>query len=307
MMNADFPGDMQSVDTGQDAEKNPNNKDASPKSARSYVVCNTRNQYHLIPYVGNKSGFANIFNDLIPGDIKGRRIYDLFGGGGSFSIYSCYRFGSENVTYNDNNPVITNFMKTVRDNVIKLLNEYETHKELSSEEYYYDVRKMGELDKGVVGAGRFLYLAKNAFSGKIRFNNRNKFNSPIRKNSKCPNINRDSILKTSKTIQNMEIKNDTYESYRDVSDAFLYMDPPYMNNSNWHYNSVPETKSFVDFVCHVGANNMIMVSEQNGIESLGLPNHYHSYDVILNRSLQYFTQKNSREFIITNYAKNTES
>lgn len=275
---------------------------ATSMTTSDFIVTNTRNRYHLIPYIGNKSGFADIFDVLMP-DVTGRRIYDLFGGGGSFSVYCCYKFGSENVTYNDNNPVIANFIKSVRDHTVELLDEYEKHRELSSEEYYYTIRQKGNLESGVVGAGRFLYLAKNAFSGKIRFNRLNKFNTPMRKNSHCPNINRELYMNTSKTIQNMKIKNETYESYRNVYDAFLYMDPPYMNNPNSHYNSVPKTADFVDFVRTVGANNLIMISEQNHPKSLQLPSHYNTYNIKLNRSLQYFTQKNSQEFIITNYPK----
>ena len=80
-----------------------------------YMVRNGRNDYHLIPYVGNKSGFAHIFDELVPASAGERHIVDVFGGGGSFAIYCCSRFGSEMVTYNDNNPTLANFMRFVRD------------------------------------------------------------------------------------------------------------------------------------------------------------------------------------------------
>ena len=36
----------------------------------------------MIPCVGNKSGFAHIFDDMIPDSANGKKIFDVFGGGG---------------------------------------------------------------------------------------------------------------------------------------------------------------------------------------------------------------------------------
>ena len=135
---------------------------------QTFQVSNGRTSCHLIPYIGNKSGFSHIFDSLIPDSIQGKQIYDAFGGGASFSIYCSYRFGSKYVTYNDNNPTVANFISWVKKDPHGLAEQYETHKDKSDSQYYLDVRDMS-LDDGLVGAGRFLYLAKNAFSGKIRF------------------------------------------------------------------------------------------------------------------------------------------
>ena len=83
--------------------------------SQTFQVRNGRNRHHLIPYIGNKSGFVRIFDRLIPKEVVGKReIVDAFGGSGAFSIYACYRFGSEKVTYNDNNPVVVNFLRHVQ-------------------------------------------------------------------------------------------------------------------------------------------------------------------------------------------------
>ncbi|MXX21300.1 MAG: Dam family site-specific DNA-(adenine-N6)-methyltransferase [Cenarchaeum sp. SB0665_bin_23] len=269
---------------------------------QKYEVRSGRNKYHLIPYVGNKSGFSGIFDELIPsGVVDGRQIVDVFGGSGAFAIYCCFRFGSDGVVYNDNNPVLYNFMKAVRDDVSGLISEYKKHQECSSPTYYTNMRT-SSLAEGTIGAGRFMYLAKNAFSGKIRFNNKNQFNTPMRKGTKCPSIQEERIHAISDAISSMKIQCVDFENFADVRGAFLYLDPPYMNNTNWHYNGVPSLESFAGFVHAITSYNHVMISEQNEPAAIGIPDEYTVHRVALRRSLQYTTQKDSREIIAINYS-----
>lgn len=254
----------------------------------------------IIPYVGCKSGFAHIFDSLIP-DNYGKKIYDVFGGGCGFTFYACNRFGSKNVVYNDHNPVIINFIKTLKKNPDDLFDQYQKHYKKSSPDYYLDVRKM-DLEDGILGAGRFFYLAKNAFSGKIRFNSKNKFNCPMRKNTKCPQIKRETIQFLSNTIKHLKITKKNFTSYMDVKNGFVYLDPPYMNNINGHYNAIVELDDFMKFVKSIQKSNKVMISEQNHPDYLRLSSRYKVFKITLNRSLQYFTQKdNSNEIIAVNY------
>ena len=274
---------------------------AVPRQAMAqYTVRSGRNAYHLIPYIGNKSGFVHIFRELMPPGVGGKRIVDVFGGSGAFSIYCCFEFGSSHITYNDSNPVITNFMKHVRDDPDGLIREYNIHRGMSSPEYFLKVRNQ-TINEGLEDAGRFLYLAKNAFSGKIRFNSRNKFNAPMRKGAPCPIIDENKIRKISANIQNMRILNESFEYFKSITDSFLYLDPPYMNNPNAHYNGVPSTDDFIQFVKKITPKNFVMISEQNDPDQIGLPRTYRVYSVLLRRSLQYVTQQSSREIIAINY------
>lgn len=268
---------------------------------KEYEVQNGHNRYHLIPYVGNKSGFSHIFDDLMPDEVVcGRHIVDVFGGSGAFAIYACFRFGAGMVTYNDNNPVLVNFMKCVRDDVSGLITQYEIHRQKSTNDYFLEMRAQSLAD-GLKGAATFLYLAKNAFSGKIRFNRHNMFNTPMRKNSKCPAISAERLHTISGVIQGMSITNKDFTEFSGVRNQFLYLDPPYMNNPNQHYNGVPTTERFVWFVNMAGRHNHIMLSEQNSPDTLDLSKQYHIYRVTLRRSLQYITQKDSAEIIAINY------
>ena len=266
----------------------------------SYDVRNGRNPYHLIPYIGNKSGFAHIFDELVPEDAGSADIIDVFGGSGAFAIYCSFRFGSRHITYNDNNPVVTNFMKHVRDDPDGLMEQYEEHRNLSGGEYFLQVRNM-DIRTGVEGAGRFLYLAKNAFSGKIRFNGSGRFNAPMRKGAGCPRLNKRRFLDISSSISHMRITTQPFQYWSGVKNAFLYLDPPYMNNTNTHYNMVPSTESFMQFVQEITPHNRVMISEQNEPADIGIPDCYAVYSVWLRRSLQYVTQKDSREIIAINY------
>ena len=264
-----------------------------------FVVKNKRANLKIIPYIGCKAGFKDIFDKIIPDNLA-CRIYDIFGGGGAFSLYASNRFGSHRVTYNDNNPIVVNLIRHVQTSPLRLWELYNEHYKNSSAEYYYRVRNLC-LENGIQGAANFLYLAKNAFSGKIRFNSSNKFNSPIRKGSSCPKVNLDSLVNLSKTIQDLTIMNEDYKAFACVDNAFLYLDPPYFNNTNGHYNGVLDLGEFNQFLRTIELKNKVVLSEQNHSEIFDLPESYTVRSITLMRSLQYFTQNKSKEMIAFNY------
>lgn len=266
-----------------------------------FLVNHKRKALKFIPYIGCKAGFSHIFDALIPNEYGSDKIYDVFGGGGGFSLYACARFGSQNVVYNDHNPTVTNLMMTLKEDPDGLWAEYQRHRTKSDTDYYLKMRKL-DLGNGLEGAGRFFYLTKNAFSGKIRFNSKNEFNSPMRKNTKCPHVKVESLRFLSDTIKHMIITNEDFTNYEHVTDGFVYLDPPYMNNPNAHYNAIVLPEAFTSFVKTVEKSNRVMISEQNKPESLDLGDNYTIYHVRLGRSLQYFTQNESSEIVAINYS-----
>jgi len=275
------------------------NKDWTSIQQSEYFVKNKRTDLKIIPYIGCKAGFSDIFDKIIPDNLT-CRIYDIFGGGGAFSFYACNRFGSHRVTYNDNNPIVVNLIQYVQTSPNRLWELYNDHYKNSSTEYYYHVRNLC-LENGVEGAANFLYLAKNAFSGKIRFNSSNKFNSPIRKGSSCPKVNLQSLLSLSKTIQDLTIMNKDYKDFTCLDNSFLYLDPPYFNNTNGHYNGVLNLGEFNQFLRTIELKNKVVLSEQNHPEIFDLPESYTVRSITLMRSLQYITQNKSKEMIAFKY------
>ncbi len=277
-------------------------------SLRTFLVNNGRRDLKFIPYIGCKSGFAHIFDSLIPDGVasgRRRKIYDLFGGGGGFSLYACARFGSMNVTYNDHNPTVANLIMTLQADPDGLWAEYQKHRAKSDADYYRRVRR-SDLGNGLVGAGRFFYLTKNAFSGKIRFNSRNEFNTPMRKGTKCPKVDIGALRSLSDTIRHMTISCKDFAEYRRVTDCFMYLDPPYLNNPNGHYNATVPPEEFISFVKCVEKSNKVMISEHNDPKTLELADNYQIYRIRLGRSLQYFTQDSSSEIIAINYCPPSE-
>ena len=274
------------------------NKDGTILQQSEFFVKNKRTDLKIIPYIGCKAGFSDIFDKIIPDNLA-CHIYDVFGGGGAFSFYACNRFGSHRVTYNDNNPIVVNLIQHVQKSPQQLWELYNEHYNNSSYEYYYHVRELC-LENGVQGAANFLYLAKNAFSGKIRFNSSNKFNTPIRKGSTCPKIHLGSLLSLSKIIQDLNIMNKDYKDFACLNNSFVYLDPPYFNNTNGHYNAVLDLGEFNQFLRTIELKNKVVLSEQNHPQIFDLPDSYTVRSITLMRSLQYITQNKSQEMVAFN-------
>lgn len=254
----------------------------------------------IIPYVGNKAGFSHIFDNLILDKFANKEFFDLFGGGSSFTLYLCKRFGSKNVAYNEKNPVLVNFLKVVQSEPKSLIREYKKHQRKSNFNYYAEIRD-SNIEDGVVAAGRFFYLAKNCFSGKVRFNKNGKFNCPMRKDKVCRGINEDQIHYISSLIKKLRIYNKSYEEFEDIKNSFVYLDPPYLNNPNWHYSGLIDSKGFIQFIKKIETSNKIMISEQNPPKVLKLSSQYEIHKIAISGSLQYFTNSKLEEIIATNY------
>ena len=268
--------------------------------SQNFVVNNRSNSsLKFIPYIGCKAGFGNIFDSILPDEFD-YPIYDIFGGGGAFSFYASNKYGFAKVTYNDNNPVVVNLIRQLQQDPKQLWSLYNEHYVKSSAEYYYYVRDL-DLEQDIQGAANFLYLAKNAFSGKIRFNSRNRFNSPIRKGSKCPKVSLEALIKLSGLIQELTITCEDYKSFSKVTQSLIYLDPPYFNNINGHYNDVLNLEAFNQFLRIIETSNRVILSEQNDPAIFALSKKYSVYSITLNRSLQYYNQNKSEEIIAFNY------
>jgi len=255
----------------------------------------------LIPYIGNKSRFANVFDQLIPTKFSNLKFYDVFGGGAGFTLYACERFGSKNVIYNDNNHALVNFITFVKLDPGGLIHEYKKHQKKSSRNYYNEIRDKN-ISEGLVGAGRFFYLAKNAFSGKIRFNTKGKFNCPMRKETKCRNVNEQRIFYISSLIKNLKISAHSFEEFYDTKSSFIYLDPPYSYNTNRHYSGSIDVNKFIVFLNNISMKNKVLLSEKHIPKIFNLSKKFYIHDILIKRNLQYFTNEKNEEKICANYS-----
>ena len=95
--------------------------------------------------------------------------------------------------------------------------------------------------------------------------------------------------------------NEDYKAFACVDNAFFYVDPPYFNNTNGHYNGVLDLGEFNRFLRTVELKNKVVLSEQNPPNIFDLPDSYTVRSITLMRSLQYFTQNKSHEMIAFNF------
>ena len=95
--------------------------------------------------------------------------------------------------------------------------------------------------------------------------------------------------------------NEDYKAFAYVDNSFLYLDPPYFNNTNGHYNGVLDLGEFNQFLRTIELTNKVVLSEQNHPNIFDLPESYTVRPITLMRSLQYFTQNKSEEMIAFNY------
>ena len=84
------------------------NKDWESIQQSKFFVTNKRTNLKIIPYIGCKAGFNDIFDRIIPDNLV-CPICDIFGGGGAFSLYACNRFGSHQVTHMKIEAFVTRF------------------------------------------------------------------------------------------------------------------------------------------------------------------------------------------------------
>lgn len=99
----------------------------------------------------------------------------------------------------------------------------------------------------------------------------------------------------------MDVACRPFEGWSRTRNAFMYLDPPYTNNTHGHYNAVPSTGDFATFVHTITPHNRVMISKQDEPADIGPPSCYGVYGVRPRRSPQYATPDGSREIIAANY------
>ena len=120
---------------------------------------NTIQPKPFIKWVGGKRSIVNELLQRIPNQIN--NYYEPFVGGGAlfFEIYNMVNH-SYLSDMNVDLVVSYNIIKNEPQKLIELLNK---HTENHNEEYYYNIRKLQDLQDPIENSARFIYLMKTLF------------------------------------------------------------------------------------------------------------------------------------------------
>lgn len=172
-----------------------------------------------------------------------KKYCEPFVGGGAvlFDILSNYSI--EEVLINDINSELINTYRQIIENLKYLVNDLKKIEEsyilLESEErklYYYKKRERfnylklnGNEKTNIEKAVLFIFLNKTCFNGLFRVNKKGNFNVPMGSYKKPLICDEENLIKISKLLKNVKIKNGSYEECISFIDekTFVYIDPPY--------------------------------------------------------------------------------
>lgn len=205
-----------------------------------------------LSYMGSKK--EELFKIVKNQPLNFNKIIDVYGGGGSVSLFYLQKYPLlDEIVYNDINPYILNFFEVLSDasNCLKLYSNLEHFiskgdpKEEELNEIHYNFLN-SPIDDKVKHAFYYFILKRYAFRSLIKNRKVPFWRKRINKNTGLYTIN--SCIKKIPNFykyyelfkdRNFKInKKDAYELcslYKDDENAFLYLDPPYINCSCEEY------------------------------------------------------------------------
>ena len=256
-------------------------------------------------WAGGKSKMIKILDKFMPDEVN--KYLEVFTGGGSVLLHIIQKYKPYKVIANDIDANLINYYQNVRENPNKIINECLNIKNT----YNSDKFKEMFLELEPNNATNFFIKNKTSFSGL----NGNYSKLAYDKNFSVNCINR--IGDISKIIQYVEFTNKDFEELKlDISDYFIYLDPPYYSNKEkglygekGKLHKEFDHESLFDWVECYGKNNKIMISYDDCDYIRNLYKDYNIYDFDFVYSMTNTGGnrcKIGKEIIITNYdASNT--
>ena len=185
----------------------------------------------VLKWVGGKRQLISDIEPLIPKKIS--TYVEPFVGGGAI----LFHLQPKKAIINDFNKELMNVYQVIKDNPNELIKVLKEHKELNSEDYFYEIRSLDRRDdfenlSSVQKAGRIIYLNKTCYNGLFRVNRAGFFNTPYGKYKNPSIVNEVTIKAISNYFNSPNIKfltGDYKEALKSLRrGAFVYFDPPYM-------------------------------------------------------------------------------
>ena len=191
-----------------------------------------------ISYQGSKKRETHIIEEYQPKRFN--KVVDVFGGGGSVSLFYIQNYNNCQVHYNDISPDLTLLFEVLKDHDKTKKVVDHMHKLKSSKEDF--IKRQKELkeayEKNQPSLINFLYCTSYGFSG-------NMFSGTVTMENGKPRRVKDfsKFLKYPDVIKDLHITKldalDVIEQYKNDEYAFLYLDPPYLQkgtNNNAYRN-----------------------------------------------------------------------
>ena len=168
------------------------------------------------------------------------RYHEPFVGGGAlfFELYRASRLKKQ-AWLSDNNPRLIEAYIGVRDHVDEVIRLLKRHKRKHSEEYFYQVRGLGQANNrarpsSAASAARTIYLNKTCYNGLYRENRKGEFNSPFGRYKNPPICDEENLRAVSKALKKAKIENRHFETVVD--------------RARPAYHPVSKTASFTSYV-----------------------------------------------------------
>ncbi len=267
----------------------------------------------FLKWAGGKRQLLSQIDSFLPKDIEA--YVEPFLGGGALFFYLL----PENAVLIDNNPVLINAYRVIKESVDELIELLKLHK--NEEEYYYTIRNVDRTKEfkewsDVEKASRTIYLNRCCYNGLYRVNSKGQFNVPFGK-YKNPNFCHEKNLRAvHEVLQNVEIIHDSFKKCVDYANenTFFYIDPPYIplsktanftsyTQENFTEENQIELKEVIDTLTSRGSKVMLSNSCHKSIMVL-----YEDYIINVVRAKRVINSKASKrgeikEVLILNYKK----
>ena len=166
----------------------------------------------------------------------------FFGGGALFFELARTNCLPSKVRISDSNHALVEVYSEVRQDVSKVIELLQRHREIHCKEHFYEIRSRDPSNSPAYArAARVIYLNKTCFNGLYRVNARGEFNVPFGKYSNPTICDEANLVAVSEALAGVEIEACTFESVLAHADAgdFVYFDPP--------YHPVSKTSSFTAY------------------------------------------------------------
>lgn len=254
-----------------------------------------------IKWTGGKRREIPYFLPYIP-DNYNIYIEPFFGGGAFF-----WHIQPKQAVINDINQDLMNFYKILRDHHDALELVLSTFK--FNREYFYilvDKLNKKEFNSPIERAAIFYYLNKTSFSGKWRVNKDGNYNNTwgYYKKPNYKKINK----KYSEQLRNVSIYNTDFthvlEEYQNHPDAFIFLDPPYLNCDSMYTANQDFENIYVyiyNYMKNCKCKVMLIVKDDTYINNLFRKYIVDIYNVSYSHNAKSQTKNN--HLIITNYNK----